>query len=270
MSDYRQLIAMSDVDVVDVCVPTPTHAEIVTAALAAGKHVIGEKPMARTLQQAQQIADAAAKAKGFFMPAMCIRFWPEYEWLKEAVKSGRYGKVKAATFRRLASMPPGWFRDGRISGGAILDLHVHDVDFVYHLFGMPQALFSRGYCKSSGFIDHVYTQYLYNDVPLVTAEGGWCLDDAFGFSMRYLVNFENATADYDGARPESLIVYTAGKKEVPQLAKEDGYSREIRYFVECLEKNQKPQRVTAADGVAGLKICDAENRSIDTGQIVPL
>src|SRR5437867_2937373 len=132
------------------------------AALRAGKHVLCEKPLARTSAAARQIVEAAAKAKGIFMPAMCLRFWPEWAWLKEAIAAGRYGKVLAARFRRVAE-PPGWgrntFFNGAESGGALFDLHIHDTDFVQYCFGRPQSVFSSGYAKFSGAIDHVITQY---------------------------------------------------------------------------------------------------------------
>src|SRR5205085_7047748 len=120
-TDWRQLIASPEVDVVDVCLPTPAHVEVVTAALAAGKHVLCEKPLARTSADARKIAAAAASARGFFMPAMVMRFWPEWEWLKRAVAEGHYGRVRSATFRRMGETPKGWYQDGKLSGGGLFD-----------------------------------------------------------------------------------------------------------------------------------------------------
>ncbi len=266
--DYREVIGMRDVDVVDVCVPTPLHAEMVVAALGAGKHVISEKPLARTVAEGEAIAAAAGKAKGFHMPAMCMRFWPEWAWLKEAVASGRYGKVKGASFRRLAAPLTRWFADGKQSGGALLDLHVHDVDFVNYLFGKPRGVMSRGYRGYTGEVDHVVTQYFYEDVPLVMAEGGWCMQDGFSFRMQYLVNFEKGTAEYDLSRAEeTLVLYKDGKREVVRCAKEAGYDAELRYFVGCVEKGERPTVVTAADGVTALKIVEVEGRSILSGKV---
>src|SRR5437899_1338879 len=111
-----ELIAMKDVDVVDVCLPTTQHVDVAIEAIKAGKHVLCEKPLARTSAEAERIAAAARGAKGMFMPAMCMRFWPQWVWLKKAVAEKRYGEVLAATFRRVASMPAGWYRDGQISG----------------------------------------------------------------------------------------------------------------------------------------------------------
>jgi predicted dehydrogenase len=270
-TDWRELIANPDVDVIDVCLPTPTHAEIVPAALATGKHVLCEKPMARTSAEARVIADAAANAKGLFMPAMCMRFWPEWEWLKRAVVENHYGRVLAANFRRVGSYPAGWFMNGQMSGGALLDLHIHDTDFVYHLFGKPRGVFSRGYTGQSGEVDHVMTQYLYDGphrgTPMVTAEGAWTMSPGYGFTMRYTVAFERATADYDLARKDTLILSADGKSEPIAHATNDGWTGEIGYFLECVKTKQRPERVTADDAVGGLQIAEAERRSVESGLV---
>ncbi|MDQ3439174.1 MAG: Gfo/Idh/MocA family oxidoreductase [Planctomycetota bacterium] len=269
-TNYLDLLAMSDVDVVDVCVPTTQHVEVATAALKAGKHVVCEKPLARTLAEGEQIAAAAKSAKGIFMPAMVMRFWPQWVWLKRAVSEGTYGKVRSATFRRVASMPPGWYRNGAISGGAALDLHVHDVDFVYHLFGWPKALLARGYSKTSGELDHVTAQFFYDDVPHVYAEGSWCMGDGFGFKMQYTVNFENATADFDLAREQRLVLSQGGKTEPVACDPGPGYEPELRYFVNCVQKGERPSVVTAEDGVQSLRMIDAERESVRSGRIITL
>jgi predicted dehydrogenase len=266
-TDFQALIRHPDVEVVDICVPTPAHETLALAALEAGKHVLCEKPLALDSVSAARIAQAAARAKGLFMPAMCMRFWPQWKWLKQAVDEGRYGRVMGATFRRVASMPPGWFSNGQMSGGALLDLHVHDTDFVFHLFGKPGAVFSRGYSKTSGRTDHIVTEYLYDRGPaLVSAEGSWCMATGFSFTMRYTVNFEQATADFDINREHQLIVSQDGKPETIDLPG-DGYEAELAYFVECVASGRAPTLVTAEDAVAGMRILEAEQRSIESGSI---
>jgi predicted dehydrogenase len=269
-TDYNELLGWDDVDIVDICTPTPGHEEITLAALAAGKHVICEKPLSVSLEATQRIADAAAGAKGFFMPAHCMRFWPQWSWIKEQIDSGAYGKVLGATFRRVASMPPGWFSNGELSGGAIVDLHIHDTDWISYAFGKPDAVSSRGYTKTSGRIDHIETQYIYNDgPPLVTAEGSWCMADEFEFSMRCTVNFENATADFDIMKEEPLVIFEGGERKVIHL-EGDGYANELAYFVECVKNGTAPSQVTAQDAVTSFEILQAEAKSIETNQIVKL
>ncbi|MHC4993709.1 MAG: Gfo/Idh/MocA family protein [Planctomycetota bacterium] len=268
--DYNELLGWDDVDIVDICTPTPGHEEVALAALASGKHVICEKPLAVSLEATQRIADAAAEAEGFFMPAHCMRFWPQWDWIKQQIDAGTYGKVLGATFRRVASMPPGWFANGAISGGGILDLHIHDTDFISYAFGKPDAVSSRGYTKTSGLVDHVNTQYIYNDgPPLVTAEGSWCMADGFEFSMRCTVNFENATADFDIMRDPPLVVYKDGEREIITI-EGDGYANELAYFIECVKSGTPPTRVTAQDAVTSFEILMAETKSIETGENVKL
>ncbi len=266
-TDFNELLRMKEVDIVDICLPTPFHEEFAKKAVKKGKHVLCEKPLALSSGEATRIAKAAAKAKGFFMPAMCMRFWPQWAWIKQAVVENRYGKVTDASFSRLASMPPGWFADGKISGGGILDLHVHDTDFVYYLLGKPDAVFSRGNIGVSGAIDHITTQYIYEGGPSVTAEGSWTRTEGFPFTMRATVGFEKATVIFDISAPKPLLLCQDKKAEPIEMVG-DGYEVELAYFVNCVNTNTRPTIVTAEDAVMGLKIVEAERKSIETGRIV--
>ncbi len=266
--DYRDLLNRNNIDLIDVCVPTPSHASIVLDALQANKHVLCEKPLARTMEQTIAIFEAAEKANSFLMPAMCIRFWPQWYWLKDVVAEERYGKVLGASFTRQATAPPGWLADGKQSGGALLDLHIHDTDFVCHLFGKPKAVSSRGYPLQTGAIDHVVTHYVYDDIPLVIAEGCWAFFPPFPFRMRYTVNFESgATADFDLARADPLVVHQNGVTTSIACEAIDGWMGEIRYLLECITSGTRPTRVTALDALTAFQVVDAERRSIETGEI---
>jgi predicted dehydrogenase len=269
----EELLADAEVDLVDLCVPTPLHGPQAIAALQSGKHVLCEKPLARTSATARDIVNAAKTAKGFFMPAMCMRFWPGWAWLKELNEKGTYGKILAARFRRV-SAPPGWSRDsyfkGGDSGGALLDLHIHDTDFVQFLFGRPTAVYSTGLSRFSGAIDHVVTQYHVAGGVTVYAEGSWLLTSGFG--MSYTVNFERATIDFDSARgAEALHVMEEGKPlQVVKPDGMDGYVEELRHLVASIQSGRPPMVVTAADGLSAVEICEAEEKSIQTGRAVEL
>jgi predicted dehydrogenase len=269
----EELLADPTVDLIDLCVPTPLHAPQAIGALRSGKHVLCEKPLARTSAIAREIVNAARTAKGFFMPAMCMRFWPGWAWLKELKEQGQYGKILAARFRRV-SAPPGWSRDsyfkGGDSGGALLDLHIHDTDFVQFLFGRPTAVYATGQSRFSGAIDHVVTQYHVAGGATVYAEGSWLLTSGFG--MSYTVIFERATVDFDSARgADALHLLEEGKP--PQVIKPaggDGYVEELRYLVNAIQTGQPPTVVTAADGLSAVEICEAEEKSIQSGSVVRL
>jgi len=273
--DYRELLANPDVQLVDICLPTPLHAETAIAALWAGKHVLCEKPLARTAAVAREIVQAAKAAKGFFMPAHCLRFWPEWAWLKQAIAEARFGKVLALQLTRL-SEPPGWSRGtylkGEESGGALLDLHIHDTDFVQFCFGRPRAVCSTGQSRLSGAIDHVSTIYRVDAGASVVAEGSWLMGQGFGFKMAYRAVFEQATVDYDSTRgAEALKVFENGKgAQVIRCDGPDGYVGELRHMLECIEAGRPPRVVTADDGLSAVEICEAEERSAKTGQWVAL
>ena len=270
----EDLLAAADVQLVDICTPTPVHAEQVIAALKAGKDVICEKPLARSSAAARDILAVARDAPGFLMPAMCMRFWPGWSWLKQAVVGQTYGRVLAAGFTRVSPMPS-WggqesYASGADSGGALLDMHIHDTDFIHHLFGRPTGVFSTGVPAAGGSINHVVTQYLYPGGPLVHAEGSWLR--AGPFNMAYTLFCEHATIDFNLERGAEALLVTAsgGMPEVKKLQAGDGYTMELQYMLECVSQRRAPQVVTAADGMTALEICEAEEQSVRTGRLVHL
>ena len=272
-ADGLELIRDPQVQVVDVCLPTPLHKMFAIAALEAGKHVLVEKPLARTSADAFAIADAAdlayAKSGALAMPAMCMRFWPGWNWLKQVIAEKRYGKVQSAKFTRLASHPGGaFYQSADASGAAALDLHIHDTDFVRFCFGPPKAVRSAGYSQVTTGVDHVFTQYFYDDIPLVTAEGGWCMSAGFPFQMRYHVNFERATAVFDAAATPPLSLYRDGKAEEVPLEKETGYEQEIEYFLRCVATKRRPETVNLRDAAEAVRWVEAEVESVRTGAAV--
>jgi predicted dehydrogenase len=265
--ELTPLLADPEVDLVDICTPTPLHPAQVIAALKAGRHVLCEKPLARTSAEIRKILREAARAKGFLMPAMCLRFWTGWRELKEIVETRKYGRVLAASFRRV-SQRPAWSTTntyaGADMGGALYDLHIHDTDFINYIFGRPRRVLSRGVISENGSIDHVATQYIYPGGPLVSAEGSWLHQG--GFSMGFSINFERATIESDFAKGGAWRLSEAGKKtrEVTWRGP-DGYDAEIRYFADCVARGVRPEVVTAQDALTTLQICEAEEKSVRAG-----
>ena len=268
----KEVLALKEVDLVDLCTPTLLHAEQAIAALNAAKHVLCEKPLARTSVSAREILHALNSAQGFLMPAMCMRFWPGWSWLKQVVEEEPFGPVLTARFQRMSVMP-GWSQQGTYAaatgvGGALYDLHIHDTDFVQFLFGRPKGVFSTGVVQPGGDVSHIVTQYLYPGGPAVSAEGGWLLPK--GFQMGYTLHCERAMLDFDlGRGPDAMQVSEAGK--APRFIRydgTDGYAEEIRYIVDCVKNGRRPEIVTGRDGLAALETCEAEEQSVKTGQVV--
>jgi predicted dehydrogenase len=277
--EFSDLLNNPEIDLIDICTPTLQHPEMFFAALRAGKHVICEKPVARDSKYAREMLDASRSAESiglFSMPAMCLRFWPEWAWLKHAIANNTYGKVLSARFRRMAE-PPHWgqkhFAQGTSSGGALLDLHIHDVDFIQYCFGKPNRVFAAGYSKYTGAIDHVVAQFEVANGAIVHAEGSWAMAPGFGFSMAYTVNFENATADYDIVRaPDNMLrLFRPGQEaETIKCAGADGYVQELQHIFNAIQTGVPPSIVTMADGLGAIEICEAEERSIQSRSVVNL
>lgn len=269
--DYREFVNDPEVEVVDVCLPTDLHAEVSVAALEAGKHVLCEKPMALSVADCDRMI-AAAEANGrFLMIAQCIRFWSEYLYMKEMVDSGKYGKVTSAIFRRLSGLPrwstENWFTDPKRSGGAILDLHVHDADFITYLLGLPKSVQSGGVENENG-IGEVMTRYNYDGGEAIYAEGGWYYPSTgFPFRSTFLVRMEEATIELDGG----LTVYQDDKEPCkPEVAPADAYRNEIAYFLDCVTSGVKPTVVTPWDARETIRMVLAEAESVRTGKTITL
>ena len=267
------LIANPDVDLVDICTPTPWHAELIIAALKAGKHVMAEKPMARTLAQAEAIGEALKTAKGQLNIGMVVRVFEAYQYLYRQHKAGAYGKLRSAVLRRVSGTlndPKGahwnnWFMNADYSGGALLDLHLHDTDFICYLLGRPKAVSSTGLNITSDHgTDHVVTRYHYDDGTMVMAEGNWACATGVRFSATFELIYEKATVRL---MPEGFKIYwNDGRVEKPALDGVDGYAFELQYFVDCVQKGIKADKYQTFEDVMGsFKVVMAEQASVDAG-----
>lgn len=275
--DAMALIADANVDVVDVCVPTSDHAVFVCAALAAGKHVFCEKPLCRDVSQLKRVVAAAKGARGFFNVGLCVRAWPEYRHALEYYRSGKAGRMKSATFKRISPSVDGnawhnWFMDGAMSGGALLDLHVHDADQVNCFFGLPKSVETRGAAGivSRGGFDHVVATYDYGDGTLVMAEGGWAAAKGTPFEMSFTIVCERATIKLDASGYR--IYPVKGKPIAPKLdvkAGPTGWHQELSYFVKCVAGGVKPEKYQTLDSVVDtMKLIFAEEKSAKSGKAV--
>jgi 1,5-anhydro-D-fructose reductase (1,5-anhydro-D-mannitol-forming) len=275
-TNLDEMLSDPAVELVDITLPTYLHAENVIRALKAGKHVLCEKPISLTLEEAGDILKAARTAKGKLMVAHCIRWWPEYALVREMIRNETYGPVFSAVFRRISATPTwgwkNWLQDASKSGGACIDLHIHDIDYIDYIFGRPQAVSSFGITKTSGGMDHIITSYHYDvENLLVVAEGNWVGHPGTPFEMMFQITCEKATIQYTSAREKTLAVYPkGGGVEYPKFEPGDGYHNEIHYFLDCIEKNVTPSVVTPAEAREALAVALAEIQSAETGKTVPV
>jgi len=271
---FSDMLANEQLDLVDICTPTHLHSQMTVEALEAGNHVVCEKPMARTVAQCDEMIAAAEKTGNMLFIAQCIRFWPEYEVLAKMVADGELGEVKAARFIRQSPAPgwasEGWLMDNELSGGALLDLHIHDVDFILSLMGMPNAVLSRGMniISDGAAVDHVDTQYLYDDF-VCTAQGGWVMPDSFPFNMAFQVLGTNGVLEFSVNNDPMLQWYPFdGEPSTPEYEGGTGYQNELAYFCKCVEDGTAPERVTPHSARESVRVVMAEAQSIETREMV--
>lgn len=274
--DYDAMLQEGGFDIVDITLPTPLHTSTSQKALNAGYHVLCEKPMALTLKECDVMLAAAKKAKGKFLIAQCLRFWPEYVYIKQLVESGKYGKVKAADFSRYAAAPGwnnngnSWFLDESQSGGVVFDLHIHDADMVNYLFGLPQSVTSRSHIREDGLTDHFSTIYGFSNM-VITSSACWSMPPSYLFGAEAKIVFENAAAVMNTKASQPLTVYPVkGKPFEPKLQKASGYEAEIQYFLSLVNETAKILPLTPEDARSSIQLVSAERRSAMTNRTVTL
>ena len=298
-TDYREMLALKELDAVSVCTWNSAHAECAIAALRAGKHVLCEKPMALNTAQAQEMEKAAKENGKLLMIGFVRRFGNDCAVLKDFIDSGSFGEIyyAKAQYLRRKGCPGGWFGDkSRSGGGPLIDLGVHVIDLCRYLMGGPQpvsvygATFSklgdRRHIKDArGYSSTVVSKDDIFDVEdmataLIRFDNGAVLSVEASFSL----NIEKDVGNIElfgtkaGCKldPELTIFtdmndYLANVKlsQSTALSFDGLFDNEINHFVECIETG-KPCRNPAQDGVTLMKILDGIYESARTGHEVLL
>ncbi|MBN1845952.1 MAG: Gfo/Idh/MocA family oxidoreductase [Sedimentisphaerales bacterium] len=273
-TDLETMLESEQLDAISLTLPTFLHPDSTIRALAAGLHVLCEKPMALSVEQCKRMMEAARRSGRILQIGHCLRFWPEYDLARRLVRQGRYGRLLAASFRRLGSPPAwgqGWFFDETRSGGMVLDLHIHDTDYVQYLLGLPQAVQSYGMRNAAGSTIHIVTHYFYPDGPLVTAEGGWAMTESFGFEMSFNLVLEKASIIYDCTRGPSLRICPADEPApAPPAPSPDGYVRQVDHFVRRIRREDVEPVITLEQSRDSVAMIEAEKISLRTNNKVSL
>jgi predicted dehydrogenase len=276
-----EMLHSEEVDMVDVCVPSFLHKETVISCARRGWHVLCEKPIAYTLEDAQEMVQAARDNQVQFMIAQVIRFWPEYMVLKQVYDEQRYGKLLQAWFSRVCGAPiwswENWYVDPLRSRMAPFEMHIHDVDFLHYLLGLPDAVRSVSVENLAVYASFIKTQYFYDQLPgvVIEAEGAWWQGEV-PFAHTFRVVFEGATLIFDS---QKLTIYAGGdsKPQVVELGGQvqmagainlqstGGIYNEIAYFVDCLRTGEPPTVITPEQSLNSLKILLAEIESARQG-----
>ncbi len=267
----EDLIRDPQVDIVDICLPTYLHNRYATIALEQGKHVICEKPMALSVAEADQMLAAARAAKRRLFVAQVVRFWPEFTYLRKLVERGELGRLNFLSLSR-QSAPAAWSWDNwsadvKRSGG-VLDVWIHDVDFVNFLLGLPTQVFAQ----SAANRRIIFAQYDYADGPRVAVHASRAFSPALGFEARFEAVFDDGMVRYVSSQKPTLAVYRgAGKTpEYPTVAG-DAYLDELQCFVDCVHEDKDGGKI--ADSISArdsLRLAEAGFASAVNGAPVKL
>lgn len=252
-TDFDEMLRKEQLDILDICLPTFLHTEFAIKAMEKGIHVLCEKPLSLHREDVKKVYEAAEKNHVHYMVAHVIRFWPEYEFVKELYDSKKYGKLLSGSMYRLGSCPKwswdNWMTDETHSGLVPYDLHIHDLDFMIYAFGNPKNTHCNRVKKPQQ--DYIHAVYEYDDF-FITADASWYAAP-YPFTAAFRFQFEDAivekTSDKLTVYENNGTVYSPaddaqkGDTGHINLPKSNAYANEIRYFADCVKENKPIDKI---------------------------
>jgi myo-inositol 2-dehydrogenase/D-chiro-inositol 1-dehydrogenase len=276
VDDVDALIEL--VDIVDIVTPSSTHADFALRAIARGRDVICEKPLAATAEIAATVAHAAADAGVRLFPAHVVRYMGEYRRIKQGIDSGRIGTVAVQRFSRAGAAPQTpWFFSERAGGGVIRDLMIHDIDQAIWFAGPVASVYAVQnpptvddrvpapvtshvvLTHRSGVISHIHGSWVAPGMPFRTSvevagsDGRLRYDSAEDHTLRTDAVLDDAASDY----------------LPPMSPQESPYYAEIADFVAAIREGHDAL-VTPADGIEAVAVAEAAYASIAAGAAISL
>ena len=279
ITDWEAAIAAPGVDIVDICLPTPLHRPAAVRALELGRHVLLEKPIALTLDDADAIGAAAAASDRVFMVGHVLRFFPEMAELRRVLASGELGAPLAATAYRLSAPPDWntWMLDPEQSGGTLVDMMIHDFDIVSEVLGPAVRVSAQA--TAGGRHVQVIAEH---EGGRAAVEGSHAMPASYPFTAGLRVVCERGVVEHRfvaGAGDEvadSEVISELGihPADGPMRRFEhdpvDPWAVQIGHFLECVERGAEPRDGSFAQARAALAVALAARRSIASGAPEPV
>lgn len=265
--DASELFADTNVEAVDLCVPTHLHAPLTIEALNAGKHVLVEKPMGLSGEQCEEMLAAARDAKKVLMVAHVLRYFPAYRAARDAIRSGKLGTVRHASFTRKCAAPDWseWLADRSRSGGGVFDLLIHDFDAALFFFGKPDSVTAIGAEELDQFVDLVSAHLHYEGGPAVQIQGGWHLVSKYPFSMAFTVIGDAGVLEFHSSDGKLWLYKPGAEAEEMTVPEQDGFEGELAAFVAACEAGQAPDDCLPEDSAAATRMTLAMRDSREQG-----
>lgn len=277
------LLAQEEIHVIDICLPTFLHEKFVLEALSKGKHVVCEKPITLEMDSMDRMIAAAETAGTKFMVAQVIRFWPEYEKIKELYQTEAFGKLNMVYANRLSQHPAwtNWHRDPLKSGGGLYDLHVHDIDLVVSMFGEVDTVYAVGTASETNCWNFISTSLIFKNGVKAVVEGVFDITPGYPFTMTYRVLGEKMTAEYQMKAGENLEDIAGAQRylklyEVDKAPAKldmdefDAYAAELAYFASCVEENKPVDKCSPQSSKYVLDVVLSIKKSLETNQLIQL
>ena len=263
-TDFDKMLDENEFGIIDVCLPTYLHAEYAMRAMNRGINVITEKPIALNEEDVHRLYETAERNHVKYMVAQCLRFWDDYDLIKQIYDTGKYGRLLSAHLWRLGSYPGGgwnqWYYKKELSGLIPFDLHIHDLDFLVYAFGQPKSYHFRRQERPQQ--DYLSVEYDYGDF-FVTSEASW-YKAHYPFGMGFRFQFEEAVVALEN---KELTIYDCfGNRIKPysedatenlsdfDLPSGNAYANELRYFADCVKYDRPVEKVDKDSLLAVLKI----------------
>ena len=272
-----ELIQKERLDWVHICLPSYLHAEYAIAVMEAGMDVFIEKPVCLTEMEAKKLLEVQKKTGRTVMVGHVVRWFSAYEYLKEIYKKGTYGKLKSIVMNRVGGHPTkgfeNWFLDFHKSGGVMMDLHIHDLDFLRYLLGEPESKKIKATSFENGTPNQMVAMYEFGDV-WACVEACWDISSTLKFGSAFRASFEQASVIYDSHQEYPLTVYPMeGKpihiKEKIAFSEEEikteinvsdiaPYCAEDDYFITCLQEGKEPEKASLSEAIVSAMITREE------------
>ena len=258
-TDPDKILRDPDIQVVNICTPTVTHFDLAIRAIENGKHVLVEKPMTNTIDEAKNLIRAAQKAGVFLTVGFVERFNPAVQEVYKRIASREIGDVILAHTRRVSRSPQ---RIGDV--GVVKDLAIHDLDIINHLFDGEPLYVSA----VTGKIRHKYEDYaninlFYKGDRNAFVEVNWLTPRRIRTltvtGTEGIINVEYTTQQLTIENNEMIIQ--------PFLTYKEPLYEELRSFIDHIAKGIPPE-ITGEDGLRALKLCEAALKSSEIKQMI--
>lgn len=262
-SSLEECLENVQLDAVHICVHTDLHYSLVKKALDFGLHVLVEKPFVLDIDEGLQLIKLAKQKNLILMVAHVVRFMPPYQKLVEMINSGIYGDLNFLSLSRFSGIPQWgqWVekqKDFGVSGGALFDLIIHDIDFALFALGEnPDRIESNVLPGKLSKHDYLNANWNYKSKKLaVKIEGGNIFHANFPFYAGFTAVFEKASVSFSTNNSEHIIIYDEkNQKNIPTGDLGDGYFNEIKLFSESMEKGYLPKSFSADSALETIRLC---------------